>query len=154
MHGTAWLMVIRDLCRNSMQEAWDVVPGYAKYKDRYRALCEDGDEFLERLGFKRDGPIYRTGTDGLQHHGKGLEVVLVCHMGMALTWLSHLLALPTPLCHTGFFLPPSSVTTILFEQRNAYAAVPRIIRMGCTAHLYKAGIKPHPKPAGIQANYY
>jgi len=136
------------------QEAWDVVPGYAKYKDRYRALCEDGDEFLERLGFKRDGPIYRTGTDGLQHHGKGLEVVLVCHMGMALTWLSHLLALPTPLCHTGFFLPPSSVTTILFEQRNAYAAVPRIIRMGCTAHLYKAGIKPHPKPAGIQANYY
>lgn len=137
-----------------MQEAWELVPGYSSYKDRYHDLCKDGDAFLQRQGFRREGPVWKVCGGEQSYQGEGLEVVLVCHMGMALTWISHLLDLPTPLCHTGFFLPPSSVTTILFEQRDQDIAVPRIIRMGCTAHLYKAGIKPHPKPAGIQANYY
>jgi probable phosphoglycerate mutase len=52
---------------------------------------------------------------------------------------------------SGFWLPPSSVTTVLFEERSAEWAVPRCIGLGDVSHLHMAGLGV--QPSGIKANF-
>jgi len=51
----------------------------------------------------------------------------------------------------GFFLYPSSVTTVLFDERSKNWAVPRCIGLGELSHLYANNLPP--QPSGIKANY-
>jgi hypothetical protein len=74
-----------------------------------------------------------------------------CHGGFGLTWLAHLLALLLPLVWSGFWLPPSSVTTMLFDERSPEWAVPRCIGLGDVSHLYAAGLQVQAR--GIMANF-
>jgi probable phosphoglycerate mutase len=76
---------------------------------------------------------------------------MFCHGGFGLMWLAHLLEIPFPLVWAGFWLPPSSVTTVLFEERSSAWSVPRCIGLGDVAHLYAAGLPV--SPAGIMANF-
>ena len=62
----------------------------------------------------------------------------------------HLLEIPLPLMWAGFHLPPSSVTTVLFDERSEQWAVPRCTGVGDVSHLYAAGLPV--QPAGIKAN--
>ena len=50
-----------------------------------------------------------------------------------------------------FWLAPTSVTTVLFDQRSPEWAVPRCLAVGDTSHLHKAGLPILPR--GIIANY-
>jgi probable phosphoglycerate mutase len=68
------------------------------------------------------------------------RIAVFSHAGFALTWLSVLLEIPVTLVWSGFFLPPSSVTTILFEERSADWVVPRCTGLGDVSHLYAAGL--------------
>jgi probable phosphoglycerate mutase len=110
----------------------------------FDTLKVDSDAFFARHGYVREGGRYRR----VAPHGK--KIAVFCHGGLGLTWLSHLLELPLPLVWTGFWLPPSSVTTILFEERSDDWAVPRCIGMGDVSHLYKAGLPV--KRSGLLAN--
>lgn len=76
---------------------------------------------------------------------------MFCHAGLGLTWLAHLLAIPPTLFWAGFWLAPSAVTTILFEERTPEWAVPRCIGLGDVAHLYEAGLSVRPRD--IRANF-
>ncbi len=109
-------------------------------------VCQGSDDFLARQGFVRKNDIYEVERDNRK------KIALFTHMGISLTWLSHLLSIPLPLMWAGFFLPPSSVTTVLFDERVPGFALPRCLGMGDISHLSKAGLEP--KPAGIIANYY
>jgi len=69
------------------------------------------------------------------------------------TWhdLAHLLAIPLTLMWSGFWMAPSSVTTILFDERSPEWAVPRCIGFCDVSHLYAAGLPVQPR--GILANF-
>lgn len=99
-----------------------------------RALRANSDRFLARLGYERSGGLYRCVKPNRD------RIAVFCHAGFALTWLSVLLEIPVTLVWSGFFLPPSSVTTILFEERSNEWAVPRCIGLGDVSHLYAAGL--------------
>jgi probable phosphoglycerate mutase len=103
------------------------------------------DDFLARQGFVR-----RAGRYYFERENRK-KIVVVAHLGFGLTWLSYLLDIPLNLMWAGFFLPPSSVTTILFDEREPGVAMPRVLGMGDISHLSKAGLKP--LPSGIIANY-
>ena len=60
-------------------------------------------------------------------------------------WLAHLLEIPLSLVWVGFWLPPSSVPTVLFEERSSKRAAPRCIGLGDVAHLYAAGSPVRPR---------
>ncbi len=109
--------------------------------DRVRA---ESDAFLARHGYQRDGGRYRI------MKGNRDKVAVFCHGGFGLFWLAHLLEIPLPLACSGFHLSPSSVTTILFDERTTKWAVPRCIGVGDVSHLYAAGLPV--QPAGIKAN--
>lgn len=118
--------------------------GNPLFKETYNRVCRDSDAFLARHGYVREGGRYRV------ERGNRDRVAVFCHGGLGLWWLAHLLELPLPLMWTGFFLPPSSVTTVLFDERSQQWAVPRCLGVGDVSHLYAAGLPV--QPAGIKAN--
>ncbi len=126
---------------------WYASPPFAapEYEHMYTELVAASDGFLAAHGYERDGALYRVVTPNRE------RLCVVCHGGFGLTWLAHLLALPVPLVWSGFWLPPTSVTTVLFDERSPNFAVPRCLGVGDVSHLYHAGLPRLPR--GIKANY-
>jgi probable phosphoglycerate mutase len=123
---------------------WASQAPYNEYADRYDIIKRDSDDFLKRHGYVREDGRYRI-------EAPNREVIAVfCHLGFGLTWLSHLLELPLPLVWSSFWLPSSSVTTILFEEHSRQWATPRCTGLGAVAHLHKAGLPV--SAMGLMAN--
>ncbi len=144
--------------------AWDTPPEVLKSPDRrsphriddipalkglpiaatVRRLRRESDAFLGRLGYRREGKRYRI----LRSNRK--KIAVFCHGGFGLTWLSLLLEIPLPLMWGNFWLAPTSVTTLLFEERSRRWATPRAIGVCDVSHLDAAGlpISTH----GLKAN--
>lgn len=122
-------------------------PGQAPYKDYvnlYNTIKTDSDDFIQRHGYTREDGRYRIDASSKE------TIAVFCHMGFGLTWLSHLLELPFPLVWSSFWLAPSSITTILFEERSKQWAVPRCIGLGQVTHLHKADLRV--STSGLMAN--
>jgi probable phosphoglycerate mutase len=113
-------------------------------REEYERIAHHSDDFLKRLGYERIDGRYRCVTP----HRK--KVAVFGHGGLFLTWLAHLLAIPLPLVWSGFWLPTTSVTTILFDERTPQWAVPRCIGVGDVSHLYSADLPVLPR--GLVAN--
>jgi broad specificity phosphatase PhoE len=136
------------------RRGWDAIPpNPAAWKptnpvfaEDIRLIHEGSDDFLSRQGFVRQGPLYRVTIENRK------KIAVIAHMGFGLAWLSHMLEIPFPLLWLGFFFPPSSITTVLFDEREPGIAVPRCIGLGDVSHLSIAGLDP--KPRGILANYF
>ncbi len=126
---------------------WHTQPPFSDpiFRERFEQLQTSSDAFLARHGYVREGGRYRSVNPNRE------RIAVFCHGGFGLTWLAHLLEIPVPLMWAGFFLPPSSVTTILFDERTEEWAVPRCIGLGDVSHLYQAGLPV--QPSGIRANF-
>lgn len=134
--------------------AWDLMPSFwterpALYdKDAWAedAVMQTGDaarlshgvaDGLDRVlaghGYVRDGRIYRVKkrNDG--------TVVFFCHFGAACVMLAHLLGVSAPVLWHGLFLAPTSVTTLMTEERREGEAYFRCMAAGDTSHLFCAG---------------
>ncbi len=119
-------------------DMWQPLRAFSAYDfdGRYRSLTSSSDDFLGSLG-------YRRRAEGYAFDDAGDQVVAVfCHAGFGMTWLAHLLALPVPAVWAGFFLAPTSVTTLMLESRSPGLAVPRAVTIGDTGHLQVAGLPP------------
>ncbi len=129
----AWETIPENLRRPEFQE-------HSSWTPALEQLARDSDAWIESLGWRRDGfsYVYRP-ESGVP---KKLKVALFGHGGFGLSWLSHLLAIPTHLLWSSFFLQTSSVTTVLFEERVDSKATPRILSMSQLPHIYKAGLEP------------
>lgn len=125
---------------------WHKLPPFdhESFYTGFARIREESDAFLGSLGYHRDGGIYEI------RRGNREKAAVFCHGGFGLTWLSHLLNIPAPLFWTGFFLPTSSVTTVLFDERSIQWAVPRCLAVADISHLYAEGLPM--QPAGIKAN--
>lgn len=139
--------VIRSQRPMSGQDNWSARPPFdaPKFQAAFDELKKHSDEFLARHGYRRQGGDYRIESASRD------RLAVFCHGGFGLTWIAHLLEIPVPLVWAGFLLAPSSVTTILFDERSPTTAVPRCLALSDTSHLYKAGLPI--QPAGIVANF-
>lgn len=111
----------------------------------YDHISRQSDAFFKALGYERAGRRYRILSANTE------QVAVFCHAGFGLTWLSQLLELPMSSVYSGFWLAPTSVTTILFEERSKEWAVPKCIGLGDVSHLYEAGLPVSFR--GLYANY-
>lgn len=110
----------------------------------FEKVQKASDLFFSNLGYHRENGVYHV-TGGNRE-----KVALFCHGGFGLTLLAHLLDIPLPLMWSGFFLPPSSVTTVLFDERRPEYAVPRCLGVGDISHLYAEQLPM--QPSGIKTN--
>lgn len=140
--------IIRDDFSYLNHDTWHGMPSLSNpnIKRTYDEVAENSDKFLASLGYVREGGKYRCVKPNEE------KIAIFCHGGLGLTWLSHLLAIPAPLMWSGFWMSPTSVSTVLMDQRNDERAVPRCLCLGDTSHLYDAGLEVLPR--GIVSNYY
>lgn len=108
----------------------------ASVKQEYDWVTGSLDGLLSRHGYERDGHIYRAVRPNND------RIVLFCHFGVECVLLSHLLGLsPMPLWH-GMCAAPSSVTTLVTEERRKGIALFRMSSFGDISHLYEHGEEP------------
>lgn len=119
--------------------------GQPPVREACAALRAASDAFLARHGYERREGRYACARPNRD------RIAVFCHLGLTLTWLSHLLEIPLPMMWCGFFLPASSVTTVLFEERSAEWAAPRCLGLGDVGHLHAEGLPV--SNAGICANW-
>lgn len=91
------------------------------------------DALLDKHGYVRDGRIYRA------ENNRPDTIVLFCHFGIMMACLSHLIGIsPMNLWH-GFCAQPSSVTTVITEERVKGEVAWRCMQLGDISHLYAEG---------------
>lgn len=104
--------------------------------ERLAAVITGLDTLLKQHGYERDGAVYRVlrpNTD---------TVVLFCHFGVECVMLSHLLGISPVVLWHGFCAAPTSVTTLVTEEREKGIAYFRMSSFGDISHLYAGGEEP------------
>lgn len=148
--------IVEDLADNGGR-LWDLMPSYWTKDDRYynekewfntplmssgavketyEARCKSFDKFLSEHGYERSGRMYKAVKPNKK------TVVMFCHFGIECVYLSHLLGLAPHILWQGFVAAPSSLTTVVTEEREEGNAVFRCTAFGDISHLYSAGQTP------------
>lgn len=129
------------------QQDWYKMPLLSdpNFREQVERVKNNSDAFLARHGYMREGGRYRCIKPNRE------RIAVFCHGGFGLTWLAHLLEISPAMIWSGFWLPPSSVTTVLMDERSTEWAVPRCLGVGDVSHLYHAGLPV--QPHGIKANF-
>ncbi|MBR3806089.1 MAG: histidine phosphatase family protein [Clostridia bacterium] len=131
---TAWTVIPEFFDKDK----WMNVPVYkeAGVPEAYKYVCDGLDTLLEKHGYVRDGLVYRAERPNED------TVVLFCHFGLECVLLSHVLNIsPVPLWH-GSCAAPTSVTTLVTEERREGVAYFRMGSFGDTSHLYVKDVEP------------
>lgn len=93
-------------------------------------LWENIDMFLTKKGYIRTGNVYNVIRGNSECH------VFVSHFATISVLLSHLLNIPLPIMLNGFWMAPSSYTTLVTEEIEKGKAIFRCINYGETKHLH------------------
>lgn len=97
--------------------------------EEYRMVTDELDALLARHGYVREGGYYRAERP---NHD---TIALFCHFGCEAVLLSHLWNVSPMVVWHGFCAQPSSVTTLVTEERRRGIASFRMLAFGETAHL-------------------
>lgn len=116
-----------------VENEWVDLPVMTPVKPKYVEVCAALDEFLKGYGYQREGRAYRAVSPSQK------TVVIFCHFGISMLFLSHLLNLPMVALLQGLFLPPASVTVLNTEERYRDEAYFRVERLGDCSHLIAGG---------------
>jgi len=148
---------IIDKYTNERRIPWDLLPGdWTRIPEYYDnklwhtvPVMEEGrvyeealkvyngiDELLKKHGYEREGNYYRAVNPNTD------TIVLFCHFGVTCVILSHLLGISPVLLWHGFCALPTSVTTLVTEERRKGIAYFRVNSFGDISHLYSAGESP------------
>ncbi|MBQ8210581.1 MAG: histidine phosphatase family protein [Clostridia bacterium] len=97
---------------------------------------KNGNEFLERLGYRYENGVYRILKPSDE------KIALFCHAAFSRAWISVLLHIPLHIMWAGFDYEHSGVTVIEFENNENGVTAPTCLRYSDTSHLYAEGIEP------------
>lgn len=145
-----WLKEINDKCRDFLPSYWTNIEEYYSKDDwnkielmestNARAICENVaielDKLLAEYGYVHEGNIFRVERECRD------RIVLFCHYGITGAILSHLFGISPVIYWHHFVAAPSSITTIVTEEREQGTAVFRMKAYGDTGHLYAGGEEP------------
>ena len=99
-----------------------------------REVCADiernGDAFLERLGYKREGNNYRV----LRANEE--RVALFCHGAMGRAWIATLLGIPIRTMWPAFNYTHTGVTVLQFKNNENGLTAPRCLVYSDMSHIY------------------
>lgn len=105
-------------------------------KEEYEWVTREFDSLLASHGYERDGHLYRAVRPNND------TLVFFCHFGLGCVLIGHLLSLsPMALWH-GLCAAPTSVATLVTEERRKGIASFRMSAYGDISHLYARGEEP------------
>ena len=94
----------------------------------------NGRDFLERLGYREEGGVYRILRPSEE------RVALFCHAGLMRAWLSMLLHIPIHIVWAGFSVTHTGVTILEFKNFPSGVTAPKCRCFSDISHLYAAGM--------------
>lgn len=103
---------------------------HTKAKQGYEIIGKASDDFLESLGYKREGLTYK-----IVNHTEE-RVAVFCHYGFGTTWLSHLLQINPIVFWSRFTINHSGVTIINFRELPSGYTVPQVLAFSDVSHFY------------------
>lgn len=119
-------------------DQWHQLPAMVegRVKEEYDRVTGELDALLARHGYRREGRCYRVEEPNSD------TLVLFCHFGVTCVLLSHLLNVSPMVLWHGTCAVPSSVTTVVTEERREGIASFRMLGFGDISHLYANGEPP------------
>ena len=109
---------------------------YGTVERKYKNVCEGIDELLKKHGYEHNGRVYKVNNS---NHD---TIVLFCHFGVECVLLSHIFSCSPMVLWHNFVALPTSVTTLITEERERGIASFRCQQFGDISHLYKGGEEP------------
>ncbi len=153
-----WLAEFRGLCldpdRNTVRHCWDLKPrtfhghpelenpdtwlSYPYFEDSnvqtiWQETTSGVDSLLSRYGFIRQDPVWLS-----RNNTKGV-IVLFCHFAIGMAVTAYLTHMSPMTLWQNFCMTPSSVTTLVTEERVQGEVVWRCMQLGDISHLYASG---------------
>lgn len=130
------------------RDHWSEAPEYqaGNVAQCYASVVHELDALLAKHGYVRCENYYRAENANTD------TVVLFCHFGLECVLLSHLLNISPVLLWHGTCSAPTSVTTLITEERQKGIAYFRMSAFGDTSHLY-AGDQPISPAARYQETF-
>ncbi len=118
--------------------SWKISPvaRHSVINEQYDYVTSEFDKVLERFGYKREGLLYHT------EQGSHDTITIFCHFGVSMVILSHLLHVPPFILWQGICAAPSSITTLVSEEREKGIVSFRALQIGATPHLDVADQQP------------
>lgn len=107
-----------------------------KVKEEYDWVVESFDKLLETHGYVRKGHLYEVKKPNND------TIVLFCHFGVGCVLLGHLLGISPMVLWHGLCAAPTSVATIVTEERRKGIAYFRMSAYGDISHLYAKDEEP------------
>ncbi len=98
--------------------------------EEYRWVTSNFDELLAKYGYVRDGHLYRV------EKANNDTLVFFCHFGLEAVLISHLIGVSPMVLWHGLCAAPTSVSTIVSEERQKGIASFRMGSFGDISHLY------------------
>lgn len=111
-------------------------------KQEYDWVTENFDKLLAKHGYVREGHYYRV------EKSNNDTLVFFCHFGLESVLLSHLIGSSPMVIWHGTCAAPTSVTTVVTEERREGIASFRMSAFGDISHLYV-----HHEPPAFAARY-
>lgn len=102
----------------------------------YNWVTSELDNLLKNHGYERNGRYYNAVSPNND------TIVFFCHFGLECVLLSHLLNISPMILWHGIAAAPSSITTVVTEERRPGVASMRMIGFGETPHLFVKSEKP------------
>lgn len=102
----------------------------------YFRVCAGIDELLKKHGYEHNGRLYHV------LHPNHDTVVLFCHFAVECVILSHIFSCSPMVLWHNFVALPTSVTTLITEEREKGLAIFRCQQFGDISHLYAGGEEP------------
>lgn len=120
------------------RKKWVDVPAFkdSDLPEKLETVTDGLDVLLAKHGYERDGECYHAVRPNED------TVVLFCHFGLECVLLGHLLGISPMVLWHGTCAAPTSVTTVVTEERQEGIASFRMSAFGDISHLYVAGRKP------------
>ena len=109
---------------------------HSNVKKKYKEVCTGIDELLKKHGYEHNGNIYNVNNS---NHD---TIVLFCHFGVESVILSHIMSCSPMIFWHNFVALPTSVTTLITEEREQGIATFRCQQFGDISHLYAGGEEP------------
>lgn len=93
-------------------------------------LVKNGDEFLLRLGYKREGNNYRIERENNE------RVALFCHGALGRAWIASLLHIPLHIMWASFNYTHTGVTVLEFRNNPNGLTAPKCLVYSDLSHIY------------------
>lgn len=113
-----------------------------KVGEEYRRVTKAFDELLAQHGYVREGHYYRV------EHGNEDTLAFFCHFGVEVVLLSHLFSISPMAMWHATCAAPTSVSTVVTEERRKGIASFRMSAFGDISHLYA-----HEEPPAFAARF-